>query len=87
MRGDPAAEVLRAEKVLEPLGQEAKRYTVHSVGHAHIDMNWMWPWPETDLLERPIENGTARVKGNGFTVDMPAYGIVTVRVRFKTGAA
>ena len=47
MRGDPAAEVLKAEKVLEPLGQEAKRYTVHIVGHAHIDVNWMWPWPET----------------------------------------
>jgi alpha-mannosidase len=47
MRGDPAADVLKAEKVLEPIGQEAKRYTVHSVGHAHIDMNWMWPWPET----------------------------------------
>jgi alpha-mannosidase len=43
MRGDPAAEVVRAEKVLGPLGQEARRYTVHSVGHAHIDMNWMWP--------------------------------------------
>jgi alpha-mannosidase len=47
MRGDPVAEVLKAEKALEPLGREAKRYTVHSVGHAHIDMNWMWPWPET----------------------------------------
>ena len=45
--GDPAAEVLQAEKVLEPLAREAKSYTVHSVGHAHIDMNWMWPWPET----------------------------------------
>lgn len=47
MRGDPAADVARAEKVLEPLAQTAKSYTVHSVGHAHIDMNWMWPWPET----------------------------------------
>ena len=47
MRGDSAAEVANAEQVLAPLGQEARRYTVHSVGHAHIDMNWMWPWPET----------------------------------------
>jgi alpha-mannosidase len=47
MRGDMAAEVLKAEKALEPLGPEAKQYTVHSVGHAHIDMNWMWPWAET----------------------------------------
>jgi alpha-mannosidase len=40
---------------------------------------------ETDLLERPLEKSTARVKGNGFTVEMPAYGIATVRV--KMGAA
>ncbi len=47
MRGDPVAEVLKAEKTLAPLGPEAKSYAIHSVGHAHIDMNWMWPWPET----------------------------------------
>jgi alpha-mannosidase len=41
---------------------------------------------EADLLERPLEKGTARVKGNGFTVEMPAYGIATVRVRLKTEA-
>jgi alpha-mannosidase len=36
-----------AEAVLAPVGAVAKTYTVHNVGHAHIDMNWMWPWPET----------------------------------------
>lgn len=36
-----------AEKIMAPLQQAAKRYTVHCVGHAHIDMNWMWSWPET----------------------------------------
>ncbi|MBO4547720.1 MAG: alpha-mannosidase, partial [Abditibacteriota bacterium] len=39
--------VRRAEEVLAPIGQKAKEYTVHCVGHAHIDMNWMWSWPET----------------------------------------
>lgn len=24
-----------------------KEYTVHLIGHAHIDMNWLWLWPET----------------------------------------
>jgi alpha-mannosidase len=38
---------------------------------------------ETDLLERPLDKGSARMKGNGFTVDLPAYGISTVRVRFR----
>jgi alpha-mannosidase len=39
--------VAEAEAVLAPVGAVAKTYTVHNVGHAHIDMNWMWPWPET----------------------------------------
>jgi len=42
---------------------------------------------ETDLLERPIEKGTARVRNNGFVVDMPAYGIVTVRVGLSARVA
>ena len=37
----------QAEALLAPLGAAAKQYTVHCVGHAHIDMNWMWSWPET----------------------------------------
>jgi alpha-mannosidase len=39
--------VAEAEALLAPLGPTAKRYTIHCVGHAHIDMNWMWSWPET----------------------------------------
>ncbi|MCX7600141.1 MAG: glycosyl hydrolase-related protein [Armatimonadetes bacterium] len=39
--------VEQAEQVLAPLGQAAKEYVVYCVGHAHIDMNWMWSWPET----------------------------------------
>jgi alpha-mannosidase len=39
--------VVKGEAVLAPLGAAAKAYTIHCVGHAHIDMNWMWNWPET----------------------------------------
>ena len=39
-----AAEV---ERILEPIGEAAREYTIYCVGHAHIDMNWMWNWPET----------------------------------------
>jgi alpha-mannosidase len=46
-RADDAPRVAEAERVLAPLGAVAKTYVVHNVGHAHIDMNWMWPWPET----------------------------------------
>ncbi|MFH1567737.1 MAG: glycoside hydrolase family 38 C-terminal domain-containing protein [Gemmatimonadota bacterium] len=36
-----------AEALLAPIGKVAKKYTVHCAGHGHIDMNWMWSWPET----------------------------------------
>jgi len=39
--------VRSAEAVLAPVGQVAKEYSIYCVGHAHIDMNWMWSWPET----------------------------------------
>lgn len=39
--------ILETEDILQPLEAEAKKYTVYCIGHAHIDMNWMWSWPET----------------------------------------
>ncbi len=39
--------VHEAEDILAPIGKAAKKYTAHCVGHAHIDMNWMWGWAET----------------------------------------
>ncbi|MFP4104975.1 MAG: alpha-mannosidase [Phycisphaerae bacterium] len=39
--------VEQIESDLSAIGQTAKTYTVHCVGHAHIDMNWQWSWPET----------------------------------------
>ena len=44
---DLDAIVAEAEKLMAPIGKAAKEYTVHCAGHAHIDMNWMWPWQET----------------------------------------
>ncbi|TFG72698.1 MAG: alpha-mannosidase, partial [Anaerolineales bacterium] len=45
--GDVDTLIARAEAVLAPLGATAKTYTLLCVGHAHIDMNWQWSWPET----------------------------------------
>ena len=42
-----AARVAEAEAVLSPIAPAAKAHTVRCIGHAHIDMNWMWGWPET----------------------------------------
>jgi len=39
--------VAQGEAALQPIGQVAKEYTLLCVSHAHIDMNWMWSWPET----------------------------------------
>ena len=39
--------VREAEAILAPVGEAAKAYEIHCCGHAHIDMNWMWSWPET----------------------------------------
>jgi len=44
---DIAGALADAEAILGPIGKVAKEYTIHCVGHAHIDMNWMWPWQET----------------------------------------
>ncbi len=39
--------VRKAEGLMSPIGEAAKAYTIHCIAHAHIDMNWMWSWPET----------------------------------------
>lgn len=39
--------IAEIELLLAPFGRLAKQYTIYAVGHAHIDMNWMWGWPET----------------------------------------
>lgn len=46
------AEMLQSviHQVHESLGhehQEMRKYTGHLVGHAHIDFQWLWEWPET----------------------------------------
>ncbi len=38
---------LAAEQALSPMEAAAKEYELILVGHAHIDMNWMWSWQET----------------------------------------
>ena len=37
----------QAEEILGPLAEDAKKYQVHCIAHAHIDMNWMWGFQET----------------------------------------
>jgi len=37
----------KVEKILAPISKLAKDFTIICVGHAHIDMNWMWGYHET----------------------------------------
>jgi alpha-mannosidase len=39
--------ITAAEQSLSPIAHLAKTYTIYCAGHGHIDMNWMWSWPET----------------------------------------
>jgi len=39
--------VYAIEEMLAPMSKECKKYTWMLVGHAHIDMNWMWGYDET----------------------------------------
>ncbi len=49
--GTVAAEVGgRVEQDLMPLQAAARSITMHFVGHAHLDMNWMWGYDETVVI-------------------------------------
>lgn len=41
------ASIAAMEAALAPLSARAKAHTVHLIGHTHIDMDWMWTWPDT----------------------------------------
>lgn len=44
-------------EVLSPLDERVKAITVHLVGHSHIDMNWMWTWPDTvEIVKRDFRS-------------------------------
>ncbi len=45
--GDWTQLATQVEVALAPLSEAAKAHRLYLAGHAHIDMNWMWSWPET----------------------------------------
>lgn len=37
-----------AVRYLDPVfGKRIRRFPVHLIGHCHIDLNWLWTWPDT----------------------------------------
>ncbi len=41
------SDIKNAEKELEAFRKYARQFRVHLVGHAHIDMNWLWNYEDT----------------------------------------
>ncbi|MBI2940976.1 MAG: alpha-mannosidase [Chloroflexi bacterium] len=56
--GDSLAVALRRmEDCLAPLSAPAAGLTVHVIGHSHIDMNWLWTWPDTvEVIRRDFKS-------------------------------
>lgn len=44
---DFRARLDEARRKLPDLGSVMRKYTGHLVGHAHIDLEWLWEWSET----------------------------------------
>jgi len=42
-----ARSIAAMEESLEWLRDRARKLTMHIIGHTHIDMDWMWTWPDT----------------------------------------
>ncbi len=62
-QGTPAdyiALVKDREKALAPLSPWIRSYRVHLVGHAHIDLQWLWRWDETIQVIRKTFAGALR---------------------------
>ncbi|MGH9404513.1 MAG: alpha-mannosidase [Terriglobia bacterium] len=36
-----------ADEKMQPLAEWIRQFTIRAVGNSHIDMAWLWPWPET----------------------------------------
>ena len=52
--GDPqlAPRLKEIAAALANVGDRVRRLRVHVIGHSHIDMNWLWTWPDTDQVIR-----------------------------------
>jgi len=50
------SDIRKAEEILEPCRKYAKKFHVHLIGHAHIDINWLWNYEDTvDVCLRDFE--------------------------------
>ena len=41
------SQLQRAQADLAPIATITRQYDTYYIGHSHIDMNWLWTWPDT----------------------------------------
>lgn len=44
--------IIAAQELFGPIAGETRKLNIHLIGHAHIDMNWLWTWPSTLSITR-----------------------------------
>ncbi len=43
-------------ELLAPFSERVAKLNVHLIGHSHIDMNWLWTWPDTvEVIRRDFK--------------------------------
>lgn len=54
---DLAAALDEVQAALSPVARKVEDLDVHLVGHSHIDMNWLWTWPDTvEVIKRDFRS-------------------------------
>jgi len=54
-----------ALEMLSPVAAYAKRFTIHFIGHSHIDLAWKWRYPETiECMKGTFETQLALMERN-----------------------
>ena len=71
------AQLAKARAALLPVADITRKYDVYYIGHSHIDMNWLWTWPETidDLpshMEQRDESDGPSFRNFDFVQSQPA---------------
>ena len=57
--------IRKIRTLLEPAARHTKEHVVHLVGHAHIDMNWLWTMDDTvSICRRDFETMTRLIEEN-----------------------
>ncbi len=52
-----------ADEKMQPLAEWIRQFTIRAVGNSHIDMAWLWPWPETVEVVRDTFGTVLELQG------------------------